>query len=149
VVSAQVCSSPDGYEAPGNDNTPGASTPLQPGESQVHNFCNPARSSGGLNDEDWLVVSVQKGQRYRFLAFPQVGSAAAILSLYGQDGQTLLAQVSASGFGEATSLGWTASQDGLVFLRVGPIDGRVAGDPVAYRVVFRSGPEILMPILQR
>lgn len=148
-VAGQVCAAPDVYEAPGNDNSPGASTPLQPGESQVHNFCNPAGSTGGLNDEDWLVISVQKGQRYRFLAYPQVGSAAATLSLYAQDGQTLLAQVAAPAFDQATSLGWTADREGLVFLRVRPIDGRVAGDRVAYRVVLRRGPEILMPILQR
>jgi hypothetical protein len=145
-IPNNVCSTPDSYEPPGNDNSPAASTPINPGESQVHNFCNPANANG-LNDEDWLVISAQSGRHYRFLVFPQLGSASASLSLYDQDGVTLLAQASATAFGEISLLEWTASQNKLVFLRIRPIDGRVAGNPVAYRVTLRQGYELLLPLI--
>jgi hypothetical protein len=149
AIPAGVCSAPDGYEAPGNDNSPGASTPILPGGSQVHNFCNPAGSSNGLNDEDWLVIPVQAGKRYRFLAFPQVESAAAALRLYAQDGETLLGQASAAGFGQVAALDWTAGEEGLLFLQVRPLDGGVAGNAQLYLVAAREDYEVFIPALRR
>jgi hypothetical protein len=143
-----ACTTPDGYEPPGNDNTPAAATLLNLGEAQIHNFCNPLSASKGLNDEDWLMISVQAGQRYRFLAFPQVGSAAASLSLYADDGSTLLAQASAQDFDKAIALDWTALQDGLLFLRVRPFNGQVAGNPVYYRINgMQVNFEIRLPVI--
>jgi hypothetical protein len=149
TIPSNVCSSPDGYEAPGNDNTPSASTPINPGESQLHNFCNPVSASNGLNDEDWLVISVKAGRHYRFLVFPQVGSAASRLGLYDENGSTLLVEASAAGLDEYTSLEWTAQRDQLVFLRVRPFDGRAAGNPVKYLVAVREGYQILLPLMNR
>jgi len=131
---ATICSTPDAWDVSNlaNDNGPASATNLD-FSWQTHNFCNPT-AVDRLNDEDWFSFSAIQGQNYSVLAQPTHGSAAVVIQLYASDGTTLLAEESPAQFGASSQLNWTATQDGVVYVRLRHLDGRVVGNGVGYQV---------------
>ena len=142
-----ICSSPDTWE---NDNTPETARQIIPGGAvQIHNFCNPATTANWLNDEDWITFTVQTGVHYQVRSFPLAANVATHLSLYTRDGVnlTLHADASPADFGQPIFLEWTSDRTGVVYVRMSHMDGRVAGNPVAYRVEVITGYRYYFPEL--
>ena len=138
VPAANVlCSTLDGYDTSGNDNSAVNSTQLAIGVSQDHNFCNPL-AADYQDDEDWISFDAQAGQRYRVVTYPMSERAAVVLRLYASDGVTLLDQVYPASFGRSTSLEWLADRDGRVYMQMTHLDGRVIGSVVKYQVLLRA-----------
>jgi hypothetical protein len=144
-----LCFAPDSYDTSGDDNTPAnASRIFANGASQFHNYCNPLKPNY-QNDEDWAKLVVAQDQHYIILSVPNSLQSATEISLYAQDGTTLLKQVAPSMFGEASTLVWTSDREEQVYLRFRHIDGRVIGNDVGNTISVRTGLWIYLPSLHR
>jgi hypothetical protein len=144
-----LCSAPDNFEASGNDNTPaGASMMVVNSTGQVHNFCNPL-APGYQNDEDWLEFDAASQEHYLIQTAATSQPSATIISLFAEDGQTLLAQATPSSFGSDTILIWTSDRDGPVYIRLSHVDGRVIGNEVGSTVYLKTGTWTYLPLLRR
>ena len=134
-----ICSAPDSYDTSANDNTPTTASMIFANEaSQFHNFCNPLRSDF-QNDEDWVKLLVTHDQRFIIHSIPKSSPTATIISLYAQDGTTLLAEAKPSLFGQSTFLFWTSDRDEMVYLRFHPLDERVIGNDVGSTISVKTG----------
>lgn len=146
---ATLCSSPDPLDTGRNDNSPiTASSIAVGGTAQTHNFCNPI-TSDRLNDEDWVKFTVQKNQRYFIQSLPQANMSASILELYALDGTTLITSYHPTEFGKVSLLRWTSDRDGQIFLRIRHIDGRIAGNIVAYQLSVNKEVPVFLPLVHR
>jgi hypothetical protein len=144
-----LCFSPDSYDTSGNDNTPAnASVIFANGASQFHNYCNPL-TSNYQNDEDWAKLVVNNGQHYIIYSFPKSQPTATIISLYAQDGHTLLQEVVPKSFGVNTVLAWTSDRNEQVYLRFRHVDGRVIGTDVGSTIAVTTGFWTYLPSVQR
>ena len=143
-----LCNTLDAYDTGGDDNTPAHGSPLNPGDGQLHNFCNPLEVDY-QGDEDWASFEVQSGQRYLIEVFPQSDPTAVILRLFDSDGTTLIEEVQPDGYGQYTKLEWTSDRDGTVYLQMLHPNGQVIGSIVSYQVILREGYLIFMPFLHR
>lgn len=142
-----ICFAPDSYDTSGNDNSPtNASTMYANGASQNHNYCNPL-SPDYQNDEDWTRVNVAFEQHYLILSKANSPQTATIISLYAQDGTSLLAEAIPQKFGDNTVLVWTSDRNEPVYIRLRHLDGRVIGNDVADTVSVRTGDWIFLPII--
>lgn len=108
-----------------NNDDPSNPTPLDTGVPQTHNFC-------GMGDQDWFIVMGEMGKSYRFRSESAGGGAAAIIELYDRDSVTLLGQQKPVDLGVSAELTWIAPDDGLYFLRLRPLDARLAGSDARY-----------------
>jgi hypothetical protein len=143
-----LCSTPDSYDTSGNDNSPAnASIVYANGASQSHNYCNPL-TPDFRNDEDWIKFDVTSGQHYLILSEANSPQAATIISLYAQDGTTLIAELVPHHFGDNSALLWTSDRDGQVFARSRHLDGRVIGDDVVQTISVRTGTWTFLTMVQ-
>jgi hypothetical protein len=144
-----LCFAPDSYDTSGNDNTPANASMIFVNEaSQFHNYCNPL-SPNYQNDEDWAKLDVTKNQHYLIHSTPKSSPTATIISLYAQDGVTLLAEVVPTAFGKNTTLLWTSDRNEQVYLRFRNLDGRVIGNDVGSTISVKTGLWTYLPNIHR
>ena len=143
-----LCFAPDIYDTSGNDNSPAnANVIYADGASQIHNYCNPL-SPDYQDDEDWVILNVVTDQHYLVHSLANSPQTATVISLYGQDGTTLLAESVPKIFGTNTYLLWTSDHDGTVYIRFRHVDGRVIGNDVASTAFVRTGVLTFLPMIQ-
>jgi hypothetical protein len=146
---AVLCSSPDIMDTGRNDNSPlTASSITIGGAAKTHNFCNPL-TLDRLNDEDWVKFPVQMDKRYFIQSLPQADMSASILELYAVDGTTLITSYNPTEFGQGSFLRWTSDRDGQIYLRIRHIDGRIAGNIVAYQVSVNKEIPVYLPLVHK
>lgn len=144
-----ICYAPDSYDTSGNDNSPvNASLIYANGASQFHNFCNPL-VPGFQNDEDWAKMVVVRGEHYLIHSVANSPPTATVISLFAQDGTSLLAEAAPIKFGNNTYVIWTSDRDELVYLRFRHVDGRVIGTNVASTISVRTGTFTYLPLIKR
>ncbi|OGO27069.1 MAG: hypothetical protein A2136_04795 [Chloroflexi bacterium RBG_16_54_11] len=144
-----LCFAPDSYDTSGNDNSAAnASIIAADSANQVHNYCNPL-SPDYQNDEDWAQMTVVQGERYFIWSHANSRQTATIISLFGQDGTTLIAESIPSKFGNSTFLIWTPDQDQTVYLRFRHVDGRVIGTNVSSIVSVTTNEFRFLPFINR
>ncbi len=144
-----LCFAPDPYDTVGNDNSPAtASTIYLNGAGQFHNYCNPSLP-GYQDDEDWIKFTPVVGQRYYIVSLAYSQPSATVISLYAQDGTTLLAEMVQHDFGKNSALGWTADRSETVYIRLRHVDGRVVGKDVGTTVYLKVGNLVFMPLIGR
>jgi hypothetical protein len=147
--ASTLCAALDVYDTGTNDNTAGmANSIVINGSAHSHNFCNPL-ATDRLFDQDWIAFPVQVGSTYFIEATTSAAQSAVRLSLLASDGSTLLAEAVPDWFGERTLLHWTADQDGMVYVRMQHVDGRVIGSVVAYQVQVWEGYGFYLPIMHK
>jgi len=146
---ATLCSTPDSWDSGRNDNTPLTASSVSVGAAaKTHNFCNPM-SSDRLNDEDWVKFTAQKNKLYLIQSLPQAIMIASILELYAADGTTFITSFTPANFGQVSVLRWLSDRNGQVFLRLRHINGRVAGDIVAYQLRVTQDNLIFLPLVNK
>ncbi|HOE35260.1 MAG: peptidoglycan DD-metalloendopeptidase family protein [Chloroflexi bacterium] len=138
VVMPAGCS-PDALEP---DDSPGQAYPLLPGGELAGGFCPAA-------DQDWFALTLQAGNSYLIEAQSLGGGAAARLSLYAPDGNTLLLTARAQDFGRPVLLHLTAETAGVYFLRVQPLEDALAGNAARYLLRLNSAQVTHLPLLFR
>ena len=79
VVMPSTCS-PDGFE---NDDSSSFANELLVGEISTRNLC-------GVQDPDWVSVNIEAANYYQFNAFSINGGAATRLTLFAEDGVTIV-----------------------------------------------------------
>ncbi len=143
-----LCNSLDTYDTGRNDNSPAnANEIFLDGAGQFHNFCNPL-IPGYQNDEDWVRLVPIPGHHYLFLMMASSAPSATEISLFAQDGTTLLTH-STGTFGKNSSLNWTAGSDQPVYLRLRHVDGRVIGSQVGGTFYVKTGNLAFLPLVNR
>jgi hypothetical protein len=144
-----ICFAPDSYDTSGNDNSPANASVIFPdGASQNHNFCNPLRPDF-QNDEDWTKMVVTLGEYYLIKSTAKSPPTATVISLFAQDGTTLIAEATPSEFGADTILAWTADRNGEIYLRSRHMDSRVIGNDVGSSISVKTGRWFYLPIVNR
>ncbi len=144
-----ICFAPDSYDTSGNDNTPANASMIFPnGASQYHNFCNPL-TPDYQSDEDWTKFTVAEGEHYLVNSIAKSQPAATLISLYAQDGTTLLAESAPAEFGENTLLVWTSDRNEQVYLRFRHVDSRVIGNDVGSSITVKTGMWTYLPSVYR
>jgi hypothetical protein len=147
--ASTLCANPDVYDSGRDDNSPTNASLLSIFAPAVtHNFCNPLESDY-LFDEDWLKLAVQAGVTYFIEATATAPQSAALLSLVAEDGTSLIAEAAPDRFGERTLMVWTSDRDGVVYLQLHHLDGRVIGSGVTYQVQVREGYPIFLPLVHK
>jgi hypothetical protein len=149
LAANTLCSSLDSYDTGGNDNSSGTANDIVVnGAAQSRNFCNPLENDF-LFDEDWISFPVQAGLTYFIEAIPLAPQTAVLLNLVAQDGASLLAVTAPDRFGARSLLRWTSDRDGIVYIDMQHLDGRVIGSTVTYQVQVRTGYGIYIPMLTK
>ena len=72
-----------------------------------------------------------------------------MISLFAEDGETLLAEATPVRFGSNTVLVFISDRDGLVYIRLQHLDGRVIGSDVGSIVSVKTGAWTYLPVLRR
>jgi hypothetical protein len=150
IPEAEVlCFAPDSYDTSGNDNSPtNASVIFANKSSQFHNYCNPL-TPNYQNDEDWAKLLVSRNQHYLIVSTPNSPQTATMISLFAQDGITLLAERVSPSFGQNTTLLWISDRDEQVYLRFRHVDGRVIGNDVGSTITVKTGLLTYLPSVNR
>jgi hypothetical protein len=143
-----LCSAFDSYDTSGNDNTPANASVIYVNEaSQTHNYCNPL-AADYQSDEDWVKFGVILGENYFIFSQANSPQTASTISLFDQNGISLLAQATPMKFGDNTFLFWTSDRDSLVYARFHHLDKSVIGKDVTNIITVKTGDIIFLPIIQ-
>ncbi|MDQ7030510.1 MAG: pre-peptidase C-terminal domain-containing protein [Ardenticatenia bacterium] len=115
----------DDYES---DDSPSSAALILPYELQSHTFC-------GTYDEDWFLVQARAGYQYIIETGALSDITDTVLSLFADDGLTLLDENDDISPGNlASRIEWTANSDGWYYVRARAFDGSVAGNAVTYSI---------------
>jgi hypothetical protein len=144
-----LCFAPDTYDTAGNDNSPANASLINvDGAGQFHNFCNPL-VPGFQNDEDWIRLDPTLGQRYIIYIAANSLPSATVISLYAQDGSTLLDEARPGDFGNDTGLAWIADREEPVYIRLTQLNGQVIGKDVGGTIFVKTGIAFFLPEMHR
>ena len=127
ALSGGTTCSNDSHEA---DNSAAAAQMLALGSSRMHNHCD--------GTADWVKFDAVAGKTYG-IATSELGAEAwTLFTLYGTDGQTVLAYGTGTLWDiNAAYLKWTAPANGTYYLRVSPMFGLdSAGANSSYRLAL-------------
>lgn len=139
-TSITTCT-PDGFETTDN-NASGASSLTKDASSQIHNFC-------GINDTDWVKMNVVAGTEYLFMISALGNTSAMKTQLYASNTTTLLKEANSSGYGQSVVYKYTPTSTQTVYLKITPLDGKLAGNDVRYSVWYGKGYEFYFPLIFR
>ena len=98
---------------------------------------------------DWYALTLQAIQAYLIEAQSLGGGAAARLSLYAPDGNTLLVSAEAQDFGKPTLLHYHAETAGVYFLKLEPLADSLAGNAAQYLLRLNNAAVTHLPLLFR
>lgn len=140
VVEITTCSL-DGNEA---NNVSSSATMLPINTSQPHNFC-------GTGDVDWVKMTVEGSHPYMVFVSSRGGGASMNVEVYKNNGTTLVKTYPATIFGQSQIVTFDTETNDTYYLKITPIDPRLAGNDVKYTVWYDKGvPSIVyMPVINR
>lgn len=130
----------DTYES--DDNTGSKATLLAIDTRQNHNFC-------GVNDVDWVKMNVETGKEYLFMVPSLGGNAGMKVQMYASNQTTLIKEVTSTNYGQSVTFKYKAASTQTIYLKITPIDGRLAGNGVQYSVWFGKGYFYNFPLIFR
>jgi hypothetical protein len=140
VVLITTCSV-DSNEA---NNVPTSATTLPINTSQSHNFC-------GTGDVDWVKMAVEGGNPYMVFVSSRGGGASMNVEVYKNNGTTLVKTYPATVFGQSQVVTFDAETNDTYYLKITPIDPKLAGNDVKYTVWYDKGTPsfVYMPVINR
>ncbi len=117
---------------------------LTAGTPQRHNF-------HGYDDKDWVKVTLQAGEDYTFTAAATGARTDTVLTLFGPDGVTLVAQSDDSSTDFSAQIRWGALTTGTYYLRVTQLNPTQAGCGTDYDLSMTVAPKyfIYLPLASR
>lgn len=140
LVLISTCSA-DGNEP---NNVKDQATNLPINTSKQHNFC-------GTGDIDWIKFPVEGGNPYMVFVSSRGGGASMNVEVYKNNGTNLVQTYPATVFGQSQVVTFEAASNDTYFLKITPIDSRLAGNDVKYTVWYDEGTQsiIYMPVINR
>jgi len=138
VILISTCSI-DGYES---NNVVGSATVLPINTSQPHNFC-------GTNDVDWVKMPVEGGNPYMVFVSSRGGGASMKVEVYKNNGTVLVQTYPATVFGQSQVVTFNAETNDTYYLKITPIDPKLAGNDVRYTLWYDKGTpsKVYMPVI--
>ncbi len=135
--SALCIATPDAYEG---DGAPASAALLLLSTAQSHNFTTQA-------DQDWVKFSAKAGVTYSIDTDFGEPAVDTRLSLYDQDGVTLLAENDDSQNSLASHLDWTAPAAGTFYVQVKGWNPDANGCGTTYSLLLTRKTRVFLPIL--
>ncbi len=136
-TSIATCSG-DGLET--SDNSTSGAGILAVNMLQNHNFCP-------VNDVDWVKVNLLAGKEYLYMVSSKGGEAGMKVQLYASNQTTLLKEMVAPGFGQSVAFKYTPSQTQTGYMKITPLDNRLAGNNTQYSVWYGEGFTSILPLI--
>lgn len=130
---------PDTFE-PDDDLT--QAIPLAAGEWAQRNLCGPG-------NPDWFRVDIGNTSAYLVSALSQNGGAAVHITVYTEDGTTILASSQAAGVGQGAEVRFRPAAAGRYYIKVEPLVANLSGTDAVYRVMMSEKKEIFLPLVVR
>ncbi|HMN13109.1 MAG TPA: M23 family metallopeptidase, partial [Bellilinea sp.] len=135
---ASTCQ-PDQYES--TDNNPTGASYLPFRAATDHNFC-------GLVDPDWARLDLVAGKEY-FIGGASLGGGAAMnLELWSQESQ-VVARSASAGLAQSTAFTYVPPTSGSYYLRALPLDSRLVGTDMHFRLFFSDANRIFLPMINQ
>lgn len=134
-----ITCTPDNFE-PDDDMT--QAVPLAVDEWAQRNLC-------AAGNPDWFQVELAAAGDYFVVAPSQGGGAAVKITVYDQDGQTVLTTGQAAGVGESALVRFQAPLAGVYFIKIEPLTPSLMGTQALYGVRVTEVKEIFLPEVRR
>lgn len=130
---------PDEFE---EDDASVSAIELNQGEVAIRNIC-------GEQDPDWFKINIPLKGFYQVASKSVNGGAAVKISIYEEDGETLVASGQASGIGFPTSTILWMESPGWLYVKIEPLVSQLMGTDASYNVRFDKVEVIYLPVLSR
>lgn len=138
-VTLPVTCIPDGFE-PNDDVAQASVLPL--GIWEQGNLCE-------AGTPDWFRVDIAMPGDY-FVTAPSVsGGAAVSITVYAEDGETVLASGQAAGVGQGAIARFQANIDGVYYVNIEPLTASLMGTEAVYGIRVTEVKEIFLPRVDR
>jgi hypothetical protein len=130
---------PDTFEP---DDDPTQARTLALGEWAQRNLC-------GSGNPDWFRVEIGNASAYLISAPSQNGGAAVSITVYTEDGATILASGKAAGVGQDARVRFHPAAAGIYYIKVEPLAANLFGTDAVYGLVVSAVKEIFLPLVAR
>jgi murein DD-endopeptidase MepM/ murein hydrolase activator NlpD len=130
---------PDGFE-PDDDITQAWTLSLDVWEQ---------RSLCGAGNPDWFRLTVDDAADYFVTAFSQFGGAAVKISVYAEDGATILANSQSSGVGQGAAVHFPAVEAASYYIQLEPLTPDLMGTDALYRLMVTKAKKVFLPFTAR
>jgi hypothetical protein len=130
---------PDDFE-PDDDLTQARTLPL--GIWAQGNLCD-------ADDPDWFRVEIVKASDYSVTAPSIYGGAAVRITVYAEDGETVLANGQAAGVGQVAIVRFQAAVAGSFYIKIEPLTTYLLGTDAVYDVSVVEVQEVFLPLVAR
>ncbi|MBI4926714.1 MAG: peptidoglycan DD-metalloendopeptidase family protein [Anaerolineae bacterium] len=115
---------------------------LAPGEWAQRNLCGPG-------DPDWFKVTLPESGDYQVNVPSLSGGAAVKISVYTENGQTLLANGQAAGVGQNARIILQTAAPGTVLIKIEPLLPNLSGTQAQYRIQTTRARLVFLPFIMR
>ena len=139
TITLPVTCVPDTFE-PDNDSTD--ARPLTIREAQLGNLC-------GTGNPDWFWVELDNGRYYHISASSQNGGAAVHITIYAEDGETILASGQASGVGYDARVLFQSPSEGRYYIKIEPLMANLIGTDAIYEIMMSDVNVVFLPLVVR
>jgi hypothetical protein len=112
------------------------------GETTQRNLC-------GAGDPDWFYTDIVKEGRYFITGLSQNGGAAVNITIYAEDGTTVVAGGAAGGIGQNAVVRFQPDAPGRYYIIVNPLTENLMGTDAVYGIAVLESKEIFLPIVVR
>ena len=103
----------------------------------------------GAGNPDWFQVEVEQAGDYYVTARSQSGGAAVEITVYADDGETILASGQANGLGQRTIVRLPAAVAGSYYIKVEPLTADLMGTEAVYGVKVSEAKKIFLVLVVR
>jgi hypothetical protein len=103
----------------------------------------------GAGDTDWFQFEIEEVDNYFVSAHSQSGGAAVSISVYADDGETILANGQADGLGQGTIVHLPAAVAGSYYIKVEPLAADLMGTEAVYAVTVSEAKEVFLALVMR
>jgi hypothetical protein len=138
VILPELCDQ-DGAE-PDDDVT--QAKVLDLGEWAQRNLC-------GAGNLDWFSVDIANESSYLMNGVSQNGGAAVRITVYAEDGTTVLANSAAAGISQNVGVRFHAAAPGRYYIKVDPLVENLMGTDAVYRIAVWESTDIFLPVMAR
>ena len=101
----------------------------------------------GAGNPDWFWVEIVDAGDYYVTAPSQYGGAAVSITVYAEDGETILASGQAAGLGQGTIVRFQAAAAGSYYIKVEPLTPYLMGTDAVYGVIVSEVKETFLPVV--
>jgi len=103
----------------------------------------------GAGNPDWFQVDIETAGDFFVSAPSQSGGAAVSITVYAEDGATILANGQASRVGQNALVRFQAAVNGSYFIKIEPLVPDLMGTDAAYGIKASDAKDVFLPLVER